>query len=192
MDVLVWACGQSGDWGSVDHRAWAYAVEAGYQLPRLPAAPWLRAGLSRASGDDDPADHHHRTFFQIIPTPRIYAQFPFYNLMNGEDLFAQMILKPHPKVSLRRDLHRLRLTEAADLWYAGGGATNAQVFGYSGTTSGGSRLLAHLAEVSVTVTVHRKVTAYAYYGRAFAGSVVAGTFPGGDASLGYVEMTFRK
>ena len=33
VDVLGWAAAQTGRWGSRDHAAWAYALEAGYQLP---------------------------------------------------------------------------------------------------------------------------------------------------------------
>ena len=41
------------------HSAWACAVEGGYQLPRVPASPWLRAGWNRSSGDNDPNDGQH-------------------------------------------------------------------------------------------------------------------------------------
>ena len=64
----------------------------------------------------------------VLPDPpdaRIYAQFPFFNLMNSQDTFAQLILKPHSRVTVRTDYHWLRLSEKRDLWYAGGGATNA-------------------------------------------------------------------
>ena len=131
IDGLVWAAVQSGDWGRLDHFGWAYALEAGYQLPDLPAAPWLRAGYDRSSGDDNPNDAAHGTFFQIPPTARIYAQLPFYNMMNTEDLFAQLIARPHPRLEVRTDYHWLRLSEPADLWYAGGGATNDTFFGYA-------------------------------------------------------------
>jgi hypothetical protein len=56
----------------------------------------------------NPADNDHTTFFHVLPTPRIYARTPFYNLMNSEDLFAQFRIRPHARVSLRTDARRLR------------------------------------------------------------------------------------
>src|SRR5262249_22594424 len=88
IDGLLWGALQTGQWGVQDHDAWAYAAEAGYQLPHVPAAPWLRVGYDQSSGDDNPADGDHRTFLQMLPTARIYAQFPFFNMMNTQDLFA--------------------------------------------------------------------------------------------------------
>jgi hypothetical protein len=191
FDGLLWAAGQSGDWGQLDHVGWAYALEAGYQLPELFAAPWLRAGYDRSSGDDDPNDGTHETFFQILPTARIYAQFPFYNMMNTEDLFAQLIARPHPRIEVRTDYHWLRLTESSDLWYAGGGATNDTFFGYAGLPSGGRRELAHVVDVGVTAALRRQLSAYAYYGHAFGQGVVRSNFAGTGANYGYLEVTVR-
>jgi Alginate export len=190
-DVLLWGVVQGGEWGGLEHRAWAYAAEAGYQLASLPASPWLRAGYNQSSGDDDPADGVHETFFQGLPTARIYAQLPFYNLMNTQDTFVQLLLKPHPRLSLRSDWHWLRLSEKRDLWYSGGGALNDDVFGFSGIPANAHRELAHLGDVSATVTLLRQLTAYAYYGHAFGQGVVKGTFVGAAADYGYVELTYR-
>lgn len=191
FDALLWGALQAGDWGELDHAGWAWAVEGGYQVPKLCAQPWLRFGYSRSSGDDDPANGTHYTFFQMLPTARVYAQFPFYNLMNNQDFFAQLILKPHNKLTVRADYHWLMLTESADLWYAGGGATNASVFGFAGLPSGGGRKLSNLVDVSVTVSLLKQLTAYAYYGRAMGKSVVEQTFAGPDANYGFIEMTYR-
>src|SRR5262249_23486906 len=148
----------AGDWGAQQHDAWAFALEAGYQLTRWPWAPWLRVGLDRSSGDDDPGDRVHGTFFQLLPTARTYAPFPFYNLMNGEDLLAELLLQPHRRVAVKLDVHRLRLTEARDLWYAGSGAGNDDVFGYAGARSGGRRDLAYVTDLSITLNVIDHVT----------------------------------
>src|SRR3989454_1698349 len=82
LDLLGWVAVQAGDWGVGDHPAGADAVEARDQLPGLLGAPWLRVGYDRSTGDGHATDGHHRTFFQLLPTARPYAQLPFYNLMN--------------------------------------------------------------------------------------------------------------
>ena len=191
LDGLVWAVGQLGEWGELDQAAWAYAAEIGYQLARLPAQPWLRVGVNRSSGDRDPDDGDHGTFFQLLPTARVYAQLPFFNLMNNQDVFAQLILRPHAAITLRTDYHWLSLSERSDLWYSGSGATNDHLFGYAGSPSGGNRELAHLVDISLTLALHRRVTLGGYYGHAFGRDVVRASFAGADADYGFVEVTFR-
>src|SRR3989442_14055942 len=92
IDALLWGVAQAGKWGTLDHAAWAYAVEAGYQLPRLAWTPGLRAGYDRFSGDDDPTHPRHATFFQVVPTVRGDAQIPIFSIITDSDLFAQLIL----------------------------------------------------------------------------------------------------
>lgn len=191
LDALVWAAFQVGDWGALDQRSWAYAVEVGYQLPRVPLAPWLRVGLDRTSGDDDPNDDTHGTFFQMLPTARIYAQLPFFNLMNIQDVFTMLILRPHDRVMIRTDWHLLDVTEGRDLWYQGGGATNDDVFGYAGAPANGRHRLAQLVDIGITWQAHDRVTLGGYYGHAFGGGVVRQTYAGEDVDYGFVEVTLR-
>jgi hypothetical protein len=190
-DGLLWGVVQGGSWGEQAHFAWAYAVEGGYQFPALWAAPWLRAGYDASSGDSDPNDNLHGTFFQLLPTARIYAQFPFYNLMNSQDLFAQLLLKPVSPVFVRIDYHWLQTTAAADLWYSGGGATNATIFGFAGLNTNRHRALAHVVDFAVTVNPLKWVTADVYYGHAFGQSAVKQLFEGSNADYGFVELTLR-
>jgi hypothetical protein len=190
VDVLGWGVAQTGRWGRLDQSAWAYALEAGYQLPRLPAAPWLRAGIDRSSGDDDPDDRTHGTFFQLLPTARTYAEFPFFNLMNLQDVFASLLLRPHERVTLRTNYHWLRLTESADAWWSGGGAQKDDLFGFAAQIGGGHDL-AHLVDLSATITVTPWMTIGAYYGHAFGGDVVAANFDGSEADYGFIETTLR-
>ncbi len=190
VDGLLWGVVQTGTWGTDTHGAWAWAVEGGYQLPRVPAAPWLRAGWNRSSGDGDPDDREHRTFFQLLPTARTYARLPCFNLRNSSDAFLELLLRPHECVLVRTDVHWLRVTEGRDLWYSGGGATSNTFFGYAGSPANGRHGLATLADVSVTVTLHERLTLEAYYGHAFGRTVVGQTFAGRGADYGFLEATF--
>jgi hypothetical protein len=85
FDMLAWGAFQTGAWGTLTQRAGVYVGEAGWQAPMSRLAPWISAGYSYGSGDSDPKDSQHGTFFQLLPTPRQYARFPFYNMMNNED-----------------------------------------------------------------------------------------------------------
>jgi hypothetical protein len=192
-DVLLWGALQTGSWGNQRHRAGAIAVEAGWQprvLPRL--KPWLRGGYNYGSGDGNPNDATHGTFFQVLPTPRIYARFPFFTMMNNRDAFFELILRPAKSVTVRSDVHSLRLADRKDLWYAGGGAFQPWTFGYTGRPSNGQDGLATLYDISADYNATSHVAIGAYYGHA-AGRLVAQSIyrKGGDANFGYVELFLR-
>src|SRR5262249_14814666 len=95
VDLLFWGLLQNGSWGQLAQRSGAVAVEAGLQPRIWPAVrPWVRGGYNYGSGDGNPNDSTHGTFFQILPTPRVYARFPFFNMMNNRDIFGELILRP--------------------------------------------------------------------------------------------------
>jgi hypothetical protein len=191
-DLLAWGAGQFGKWGSLSHGAFAAALEGGIQPKGLPGKPWFRAGYFHASGDGDPTDGVHRTFFPVLPTPRIYARFPFFTQMNLNDAFVQSIFRPHPKVTLRSDVHALWLADENDLWYSGGGAfQDRPAFGYSGRPTGGSRGLATLADLSVDYQWRKDTTLSAYFGYAFGGKVIGASYAGRNAAFGFLELTHR-
>jgi hypothetical protein len=193
-DLLLWGAVQNGNWGAQDHRAGAFAIEGGIQ-PAVPLRPWLRAGFSQGSGDDSPgttAGGEHSTFFQMLPTPRLYARTPFYNMMNNRDLFSSLILRPARGTSVRTEVHRLSLTRANDLWYSGGGAFNESVFGYQGRPSGGQRNLATLADIGAERAFNPLLNVGAYFGMVFGGDVVRALHPAGeDGKYLYLEVTRR-
>lgn len=189
-DLLFWGAGQFGSWGRLDHRGLAIAVEGGYTFP-VRFSPWVRAGFFRSSGDGNPSDTTHNTFFQVLPTPRIYARFPFYNLMNNQDTFVQLRLKPHRKVGLRSDLRFLRLANKNDLWYQGGGAFQKNTFGYIGRPSGGNNSLGTVGDVSVDYNVATRTTLTFYFGGVTGGRVQDFVYPGASARFMYFELLQR-
>lgn len=191
IDLMAWGVGQVGDWGEQRHRGWAWALEAGWQPRRWQWQPWFRVGWNRSSGDDDPDDDRHRTMFQMLPTARIYARFPFFNLMNNDDVFLQLLLSPHDRIDLRMDWHRLRLTESSDLWYAGGGATNDDVFGFSGIPTGGNRDLGDLLDLSVSWSLASEWNLSLYAGQVFGGAAVSTAFADRDGSYGFLEVSWK-
>lgn len=193
-DFLLWGAYQFGDWGSLDHKAWAFAIEGGYQFTGIFAKPWLRAGYFISSGDSNPVDGDHETFFQMLPTARKYALFPFYNLMNNQDLFLQLILKPHKKLTLRTDLHFLRVSESNDRWYMGAGATkeNGNIFGYIARPTGGGSDLAKVLDLTAILNVNKHVTLNAYYAHAWGGDIIRNTYGSrDDADMFFLEAALR-
>lgn len=192
FDFLFWGAAQNGSWGVQRHRAAAAAVEGGYQLSGIATSPWLRGGWFRSTGDNDPTDSTHNTFFQMLPTPRVYARLPFYNLMNDTDSFVQLMDKPVKQVALRSDLRWLRLTSPHDLWYLGGGAYDNKVFGYVGRPANGSSSLASVADVSADWNTTKNIDLGFYYAYAQGKTVVATIYPSGrNMQYGYAEFDYH-
>ena len=193
LDLLLWGAAQAGSWGNLDHRAGAFAVEGGWQPSWLNAAkPWIRGGCNYGSGDKNPNDGTHGTFFQVLPTPRVYARFPFFNMMNVRDLFGELMLRPSRKVTVRSDIHSLRLAQRNDLWYSGGGAFQPWTFGYTGRPSNGQSGLATLYDISADYNPSAHVSVGLYYAHAAGKLVVQSIYPlGRAANFGYIELTLR-
>ena len=95
------------------------------------------------------------------------------------------------RVTLRAEVHGLRLAESTDLWYQGGGAFEPQTFGYVGRPSGGSRGLATLVDVGADVSLGA-LTLSAYAANASQRAVITGLFPGGSGRLFYLEAEVRR
>lgn len=192
-DVLLWGAMQFGRWGGLDQRAGALALEGALRFPRAPWSPQVRAGVQQGSGDDDAGDGTHRTFHQALPTPRAYARFPFHNLMNAREAFVTVDARPRPTLTLRAGAHALRLADAADLWYLGGGAFDRAVFGYQGRPSGGATALARVLELSAEWRPSPRLSVELFGAQAAAGDVIAGIHGGRHPGrLLYLETTVRR
>jgi hypothetical protein len=194
VDYLAWLAAQTGDCYGQAHRAWSLAAEAGYQWKKARWQPWVRAGYLHASGDDNPSDGRHGTFFPMVPTVRKYSMTTVYSTMNLDDLFAEVIVKPATRFTARLDVRRLWLAEAADRWYAGSGATQrtGTFFGYAGRRSGDSTDLAPLVmQGAADVTIARHWTANAFVGAIRGGDVVAASFQGRWLRFVYLEQVLQ-
>jgi hypothetical protein len=192
-DLLVWGAAQTGKWGVQDHRATAFDIEAGFQPKVLPRVkPWVRGGFYNGSGDGNASDNRHETFFQVLPTPRPFARFPFFNMMNNQDMFGILILRPHAKLTVSSEFHALRLSNRNDLWYAGGGEFQPWTFGYSGRVSGGQQSLANLYDAQIEYRVNPRLTLTGYFGYAQGRGITTTIYPQGkDGRFGYAELLYR-
>jgi len=193
FNLMLWGAAQTGRWGFQRQRAGAIDAEAGVQPKFLPKLkPWLRGGFTWGSGDGNPKDNTHRTFFQLLPTPRPYARFPFFNMMNTEDAFGALILRPHAKVTVSSEFHSLRLSKANDLWYSGGGVFQPWTFGYSGRSTSGRRSLGNLYDTSLEYRMNRNLTLTGYFGYTQGLGVMGQIYPQGkNAQFGYLEGLYR-
>ena len=187
FDALAWIAGQAGDYDGRDHSAYAGIFEAGYQLPALLAKPWLRAGVNFASGDGDPTDGEHHTFFNLLPTNHLYYgfadQLAFQNLKN---LFVQLRLSPHEKLQLNAFIHYFSLMDENDARYFGTGAFSSKSFGYVSSPSGGARTVGVEYDLVTTLALHKSVALELGISHLEAGRVLPG-----DVEFGYLSLEFK-
>jgi hypothetical protein len=189
LDVVGWFAGELGDWYGQPHRAWSAAAEAGHRSTRARMRPWLRGGYLFASGDGDPADGRHTTFFQMLPSSRNYALSSVYTQMNLRDAYVQMFLEPGRGVRARVEAHHVDLDRGDDRWYYGSGATagNGRFFGFSGRSSSGETSLGTVLEGTIDVPIRRYWSINAYVGAMWGGRVVRGLFIDDRLSTWYLE-----
>lgn len=191
IDVQLWGALQGGDWYGDRHRAVSASAEAGRRWPRLPAAPSVGAGVLYASGDDDPNDVHHGTFFPMVPTTAPGVLSGTYAQMNVRDAYVRAQATPHARVTISASLHRLALASREDRWYSGTGATalSGTYFGYSSRPSTLATGLgtALLVSAEAPVTPWWRVTASAALVRG--GAVVRRQFAGRTLTVFVLENT---
>jgi hypothetical protein len=127
-----------------------------------------------------------------MPTPRVYARFPFFNMENNVDRFGILTLHPHPRFTIHTEAHALRLASGADLWYTGGGVFQPWTFGYQGRAGNGSTSLANLYDVNMDIRISSHFSITPYYGYAQGKSVIQSIYPKGkDGHMAFLEANFR-
>jgi hypothetical protein len=193
FDLLGWGVLQNGSWGELTQRSGAATIEGGWQPTFWDRVhPWIRGGYYYSTGDGNSTDNTHGTFFAILPTPRLYARFPFFNSMNNTDLFAEVMLRPTKKFTIRSDVHGLWLSNKNDLWYTGGGAFQPWTFGFNGRTSNGETSLATLYDISGDYKFKHGISLGLYFGYAIGGEVIKKIYPtNSNGALGYTELNYR-
>ncbi len=192
LDLVLWGVLQNGNWGLLTQRSGGFATEASFRFTGVRSQPWIRGGALRTTGDNNNADGTHNTFFQVLPTPRVYARFPYFNMMNSTDDFVQFIDRPAKGLEVRTDLHFLQLTAPKDFWYGGGGAFDNKVFGYTGRPGNNHGSFSSLYDISAEYAINKQVSFTSYYAKSFGKTVVAAIYPRDrDAQFGYFELDYK-
>jgi hypothetical protein len=190
-DIVVWGAEQIGHWGSLTQRANSGLFELGWHPPLPKVHPWLRAGAFFASGDGNPDDGKHATFFQPLPTEQLYARLPFYTLQNTEDYTGQVIFQPNPRLELRSEVHKVKLHAAHDEWYLGAGAFQATTFGYYMLPSNDHRGLGNYVDFSAKCQVSTHLALHAYVGAMSGKAVETNSLKGKKGGFTFLEMAYR-
>ena len=191
VDVQLWGAWQHGDWYGDEHRAVSGSGEAGYSWTRVRSEPALSAGLLYASGDDDPNDGTHGTFFPMVPTTAPPVLAGTYAQMNVRDVYVRGGATPHRRLSVSAEVHRLSLASRQDRWYSGTGATAfaGTYFGYSSRASTLATGLGTFVQLSAEspLTPHWRVSATT--GLIRGGAVVRRQFAGRSLAVFVFESS---
>lgn len=194
FDALAWGALQGGRWGEQNDLGGAYVAELGYHATQLAAQPGIRIGNYWGSGDDNPSDGQHHTFFQMIPTGRAYAATPFYNMMNTTDSYLQVSLNPLEHLSARTEFHWLWLSDNNDLFYSGTGANErSHRFGFIGNSTAGAHNIGRLLDFECTWTATKNLAFTGYYGHVFGDSALGAVSGGGrrDINFFFLEAVIK-
>jgi hypothetical protein len=191
LDALLWVAGQWGHYNGDDQRAAAGIAELGYQMPDWFAKPWLRLGVNVASGDGDPTDDDHETFFNLLPTNHLYYgfadQLAFANLI---DSFVQLRLAPHPKLWVNLFVHWFELMSRDDFRYSGTGAFERDSFGFPTQNTAGQSDVGIEYDAVVGVALHRTTTLEFGFSWLDGGDVFR-TRPDRDTFFAYASFEFK-
>ncbi len=190
-DIVVWGAEQIGHWGVLTQRANSGLFELGWHPPLPKVHPWLRAGAFFASGDGNPNDGKHATFFQPLPTEQRYARLPFYTLQNSEDYTGQVIFQPNHRLELRSEVHKVKLHSANDEWYLGTGAFQNSTFGYYTLPNSGHRGLGNYVDFSAKYQVNPHLAFQAYIGALSGKAVETTSLKGKKGGFAFVEAAYR-
>lgn len=194
VDLALWIAYQTGDYGNLDHRAYAGIAEVGYQFTKAPWKPWIRVGVNAASGDDNMSDTDHDTFFNLLPTNHLYMgfadQFAFQNLVN---YFVQLRLQPIDAINVDLFFHQFDSARKNDNAYFGTGAyrrTPTGSLGYGTYTSAvGHHSLASEVDLVVSGKVNKHVSLEGGYSYVW-GHAAFNDMPDDDVRFGYLQATF--
>lgn len=192
-DLALWAAQQGGHWYEQSHRGRAATASVGQRFTGVAGRPWLRAGVAWASGDANPTDDRHDTFFPMLPSGDRVSSLNAYALMNVRDAWTRLLVTPHRVVDLAASAHRVRLADGADRWYQGSGATirAGNFFGYQGRNARGATSIGTVLDAQVTWRPWRWWTLRALAGRILGGDVPATLFARPRLTTGWVESTLR-
>lgn len=192
-DLTAWAVQQRGHWYEQAHRGRAAAAAVGQRFTHLPGQPWLRAGVAWASGDANPDDARHDTFFPMLPSGDRVSSLNAYALMNVHDAWTRLLLAPHRALDVSASAHRVRLADGADRWYQGSGATirASNYFGYQGRNGRGATALGTVIDAQVTWRPWRWWTLRALGGRILGRDLPATLFARPRLTTAWIESTLH-
>jgi hypothetical protein len=186
LDWEIELAGQFGEFNDLDHAAFASHAELGYTFQH-PVRPRVALAYNYATGDDDPLDGDHETFYNLYPTNHLhYGQMDLFSWRNLHDIELNVSKKPLENLTTVAELHFFLLDEpGSDAWYNAGGAVQRRA-------AAGSDPDAYVGTELDLRLIYRPIDWLALeggYSHFFAGGYVDDTGESDDADWGYLMAT---
>jgi hypothetical protein len=150
---------------------------------------WVRLGVDGATAA--PASASASRTRSPFTSAHVTAPFPFFTLVNSDDLFGQLFVRAGARMSLHAEYHVLRLSDPTSLWYGIADTAGVHDRPIAAAASTNRRELAHLIGVGLSVTLSEHLAMEAQYGHAVGPALAERGFAGAAAHYGYLELTFR-
>lgn len=186
-DWEIELAGQTGDWGTQDHTAFASHIELGYTFDHE-WSPRAALAHSFATGDGDPNDGDHETFENLFPTNHLhYGQADLFSWRNMHNIELGAAAAPMEGLKTAAALHVFFLAEAdTDAWYnAGGGRLRLAAPGSGPGSYVGSEL-----DLKAAYQFNSNFSIEGGYAHFFAGDYAGDTGEDDGADWGYLQATF--
>lgn len=184
FSYVVEAACQLGDHAGDDVLAWMAEAEASYGLDDAAWRPRFGAGLTLASGDDDPGDGERGTFDPLYTFSHFYLGWA--DRVGRRNLVSPRLfldVRPSPELRISVGWHLFFLMTPDDALYAASGAA------LRGPAPGASRTVGHEIDLSARWRLFDAVSIWAGYARFFAGPFLDDTGPADDADFLFVQLT---
>ncbi len=197
LDFVLWGAYQFGKFIGLNQNAFALIGEVGYQFSEIMLKPWLRIGIAYASGDANPQDQTHKTFFNLLPANhKWYGYMDKIAFSNLRNIYIQNIFTIDI-FEFVIDFHIFSLNSSSDSWYTGSGAFNNKTLGYSTTVTAtrvsdiGSPDLGNEIDLTLVVRYSSKFWFDIGYSRFFGGKIIKQEFPKkSNADWFYTRLNF--
>ncbi len=190
-DLFAWGASQSGDFGTLSHRAEALVVESGYRFSSVCCKPWVRLGAAVAEGDRTPSNGTNANFYNGLPTNHpYYGDMDFIAFSNVRDYYVQLVLDILADVRFVGEFHDFNLDAHDSPQVFGSGAFNEDSLGYgSRAVLTGSRNIGKELDLLVqTWWCKRRLEVSVGYALFFGEEVFQGLFTDEDARFAYLQL----
>lgn len=177
----------AGQWGTFAGdtvQAWMFSAKGGYTFANCPMTPRLGLGFDWATGDENPRDSAHQTFFQLFPFGHYYLGF--IDLVGRQNIIAtraDVSFKPHKKVKVGLTYHAFFLDESADALYnAGGGVVRR---------GGGEHEVGHELDTTIVYKFDRHTSFLFGWSHLWPGTFIETTGASEDVDFFYVQYAYK-
>ncbi len=185
-DYELEAAGQLGSFAGDSVRAWMLSAVLGYTVPQFPWQTRIGLGFDYASGDNDPGDRTHGTFFQHFPFGHAYLGF--IDLVGRQNIIAaraDLSMKPCKNVKFKLTYHTFcRASDTDALYNAGGGIVR-------GGGLAGDNSIGHELDATLAYKLNRHTSFLFGWSHLWPGGYIQNSGASKDVDLLYMQYVYK-